>query len=97
MPWPDFEFPSDAAWEELPGGPMAMNEATGATWRLVATNAATDPCRHLFMHPAHPDFQGECAVAHVDDRGVVAELAIFAVLVPGVDIDDLELEELNGT
>jgi hypothetical protein len=97
MPWRDFELPSNAAWEELPGGRAATNEATGATWLLVATNPAADPCRHLFMHPAHPDFQGECAVAHVDDRGDTAELAIFGVLVPGVDIDDLELEELNGT
>ena len=97
MPWPDFEFPSDAAWEELPGGPMATNKATGATWRLVATNTAADPCRTSTCTRATPDFQGEWAVAHVDDRGDAAELAIFAVLVPGVDIDDLELEELNGT
>jgi hypothetical protein len=97
MPWPEFDFPSDAAWDELPGGRAARNGATGDAWRLLATNTATDPCRHLFVHPAHPDFQGECAVAHVDDRGDAAELAIFAVLVPGVDVDDLDLEVLKET
>lgn len=66
----------------------------GVSWPRTRV---TDPYRHLFVHPAHPDFQGECAVAHVDDRGDAAELAIFAVLVPGVDVDDLDLEELEGT
>lgn len=79
----------DAVWEELPGGREARNEATGDTWQHVAS--WRDGCAHFFVHPAHPEYEGQLAVAHVMGRRGAVELAFFSVEVHGVDPDALSL------
>lgn len=82
-----FDTLPDAVWEELPGGREARNEATGDTWRHVAS--WKDGSVHSFVHASHPDYEGEFAFAHVIDRRGVVELAFFSVEVHGVDLGDL--------
>jgi hypothetical protein len=86
-PQAGFDPLPDAVWEELPGGREARNEATGDTWRHVAS--WKDGSAHSFMHPAHPEYEGKLAFAHVIDREGVAELAFFSIQVDGGDPDDL--------
>jgi hypothetical protein len=74
----------DAVWEELPGGREARNEATGDTWLHLGSRK--DGSGHLFMHAAHPEYEGELAFAQVIDRAGMAELAVFSIEVHGVDL-----------
>jgi hypothetical protein len=87
--------PSEAVWDELPGGRWATNHSSGDTWVHLASTQRADPRVHLFMHGAHPDFGAESAFAHVAIQGGVAQLARFSIPIHNAEVTDGELDALG--
>lgn len=61
----------DSVWTKLPGGPVALDGASGEVWEHLCTVAEDGNIRHVFGHHAHPGYGGARVYAHVadDDAG----------------------------
>jgi hypothetical protein len=57
----------DSVWQQLPGGPVALDDALGETWQYLGSARGEGSLRHEFRHRAHPEYGSARVYAHVED------------------------------
>ncbi len=61
----------DSVWQQLPGGPFALDDTFGESWHYMGSVRTDGSFRHEFRHRAHPDYDRARVYAHIvdDDTG----------------------------
>ena len=93
----------DSVWEQLPGGPVALNPGFGEVWQYTGTVVVeAGPVRHEFRHRAHPGYSDARVYAHVHDEDAGPRLArLWAdgheLALLGEQVDELSDARQAGT
>jgi hypothetical protein len=88
----------DSAWQQLPGGPVALDETLGEVWQYLGSARVDSQLRHEFRHRAHPNYACGRVYAHVldDDTGPrLSRLMVDGREVPLADLGDGTEESLR--